>query len=138
MNLPASPLSGPSTDAARGARARLAHLASVRMESGGVAGVALQLFEQMRTGELDRTQLSSEYSAQLTDEAVQQMSHYLTRHQFGVPPKGAQVVLTRSNGGQKFHVVRLHYPRGDATSLLLGFDGAGKITGVILLGMAGD
>ena len=30
------------------------------------------------------------------------------------------------------------FPRGDATSLMFGFDAAGKITGVAVGGMAGD
>ena len=34
--------------------------------------------------------------------------------------------------------VKFVFPRGDATSLLFGFDAAGKITGVAIGGMAGD
>jgi hypothetical protein len=33
-----------------------------------VETIALQWFEQMRTGQIDRTQLTAEYSAQLTDD----------------------------------------------------------------------
>ena len=39
--------------------------------------LALEWFAQMRTGQIDRTQLAADYSAQLTDVAVQAMSQYL-------------------------------------------------------------
>jgi hypothetical protein len=103
-----------------------------------VGSLALQWFDQMRTGQIDRTQLTAEYSAHLTEEAVQGMSRYLTAYHYGVSPTGARVVHSRSSGEQTFHVVKLIFPRGDAASLLFGFNAEGKITGISLTGMAGD
>jgi hypothetical protein len=112
-------------------------LAGVRAKDG-VAGVALQWFGQMQTGQIDRTQLSADYSAQLTDRAVQQMAGYLKAHDYGTPPMRAEVVRTGTIGKQTLYVVKLVFPRGDAASLLLGFNAEGKITGISLLSMAGD
>ena len=39
----------------------------------------LRWFEQMRTGQIDRSPLSAEYDAHLSDEAIQGMSAHLTR-----------------------------------------------------------
>ena len=92
----------------------------------------------MRTGQIDRTQLTADYGAQLTDDAVSGMSQYLNRYQYGASPRGAEVLLTRSSGDQTFHVVKIHFPRGDAASLMFGFNTEGKITGITLMSMAGD
>ena len=100
--------------------------------------IALQWFEQMRTGQIDRTQLTPEYSAQLTDDAVKKMSAYLNEYKYGASPTGAQVLRTRTVGEQTFYDVKLKFPRGDAASLLFGFNAEGKITGIALLSMAGD
>lgn len=103
-----------------------------------VAGLALQWFDQMRAGQINRAQLSAEYSAHLRDEAVQGMSRFLNAYHYGVPPTGAKVVHARSAGDQAFYVVKFVFPRGDAASLLMGFNAEGKITGINLMGMAGD
>ena len=39
---------------------------------------------------------------------------------------------------ERIHVVKIVFPRGDAASLMMGFSGDGKITGVAVGGMAGD
>jgi len=103
-----------------------------------VETLALEWFAQMQTSQIDRTQLAADYSAQLTDDAVQAMSRYLKEHEYGAPPTGAQVLKTRTIGEQTFYVVKLVFPRGDAASLLLGFNAEGKITGISLMSMAGD
>jgi hypothetical protein len=103
-----------------------------------VKSLALEWFKRMETGDIDRTQLTSDYSAQLTDSAIQQMSRYLTKYDYGTPPAGAKVLLTRADGDQTFYVVKLIFPRGDAASLMFGFNHEGKITGVSLMSMAGD
>ena len=41
---------------------------------------ALQWYLQMQAGQIDRTQLTDEYSAKLTDHAVQQMSRRLNHY----------------------------------------------------------
>jgi hypothetical protein len=103
-----------------------------------VETIVLQWFEQMRTGQIDRTQLTAEYNAQLTDDAVKKMSAYLNEYKYGASPTGAQVLRTRTSGEQTFYDVKLTFPRGDAASLLFGFDSTGKITGIVLMSMAGD
>jgi len=47
-------------------------------------------------------------------------------------------VKSRTIGEQTFYVVKLVFPRGDAASLLLGFNAESKITGISLMSMAGD
>lgn len=118
-------------------RANLTTAASATT-NGGMESFALQWFERMRTGQIDRAQLEPRYNAHLTEDAVRGMSRYLKAYQYGASPLGAQVVRSHSAADQTFHVVKLIFPRGDAASLLFGFDPAGKITGISLLGMAGD
>jgi hypothetical protein len=103
-----------------------------------VEAIALRWFELMQSGQIDRTQLTAEYSAQLTDDMVHQMSAYLSEYKYGAAPTGAQVLRTRTTGEQTFYDVKLVFPRGDAASLLLGFNTEGKITGIVLMSMAGD
>ena len=103
-----------------------------------VEPLALAWFAQMRTGQIDRTQLAADYSAQLTDDAVQAMSRYLKEYKYGASPMSAEVLKTRTIGEQTFYVVKLVFPRGDAASLLFGFNAEGKITGISLMSMAGD
>jgi hypothetical protein len=103
-----------------------------------VETLALEWFGQMRTGQIDRTQLAADYSAQLTDDVVQATSRYLKEYEYGASPTHAQVLKTRTIGEQTFYVVKIFFPRGDAASLLLGFNAEGKITGISLLSMAGD
>src|SRR6516164_463211 len=112
-------------------------LSSVRTEKS-VETLALEWFSKMQTGQIDRTQLATDYSTQLTDDAVQAMSRFLKEHDYGASPFGAQVIKTSTVGGQTFYVVKLLFPRGDAASLLLAFNAEGKITGINLMSMAGD
>lgn len=99
---------------------------------------ALRWFEQMRTGQIDRTLLSPEYDAHLSDEAVQNMSQHLTAYEFGASPIGVQVLRQHSTASQSFYLTKILFPRGDAASLLFGFNRDSKITGVSLMSMAGD
>jgi hypothetical protein len=112
-------------------------LSSLRTEKS-VEALALEWFAQMRTGQIDRTQLAADYSAQLTDDVVQATSQYLKKYEYGASPTGAQILKTRTTGEQTFYVVKLVFPRGDAASLLLGLNPEGKITGISLMSMAGD
>ena len=109
---------------------------SVRTEKS-VETLALEWFAKMQTGQIDRTQLATDYSTQLTDDAVQAMSRFLKEHDYGASPFGAQVLKTRTVGEQTFYVVKLLFPRGDAASLLLGFNAEAKITGISIMSMAG-
>jgi hypothetical protein len=110
---------------------------NVRTEKS-VEALALDWFTQMRTGQIDRTQLAAVYSAQLTDEVVQSTARYLKQYEYEASPTGAQILKTRTTGEQTFYVVKIVFPRGDATSLLLGLNTEGKITGISLKSMAGD
>jgi hypothetical protein len=97
---------------------------------------AMQWFKEMQAGRTDRSQYSPAYRTQITDNAVTEMSHAL--NEYGASPLRAEIVLTRKSGEQTFYVVKFIFPRGDATSLLFGFDAGGKVTGVGVGGMAGD
>jgi hypothetical protein len=110
-------------------------LAGVATEDG-MRAFALQWFAQMQAGKIDRTQYTVAYGAQLTDDAVQAMSHQL--NEYGASPVRAEIMQKRSVDNQTLYQVKLVFPRGDAASLLFGFDGEGKITGVVIMSMAGD
>ena len=101
-----------------------------------VKDLALQWFLQMQAGKLDRTQLNDAYSAQLTDQAAQEMSRRL--NDYGAAPRSAEILQSHKRGDQTFELVKFHFPRGDAASFLFGFDAEGKIAGIGLTMMAGD
>ena len=117
------------------ARADAAPQAGAPTEASVTAWV-IQWFKEMLAGRTDRSLYAPAYSAQVTDAAVKAMSHAL--NEYGASPLRAEIVQTRKIDDQTFYVVKFVFPRGDATSLLFGFDAAGKITGVGVGGMAGD
>jgi hypothetical protein len=102
----------------------------------GMKVMALRWFAQIQAGKIDRTQYTAAYGAQLTDDAVQAMSHQL--NQYGTSPMRAEIMQKRAIDNQTFYEVKLIFPRGDAASLLFGFDTEGKITGVVVMSVAGD
>jgi hypothetical protein len=102
----------------------------------GMKDLALQWVAQMQAGKIDRTEYSSAYGAQLTDNAVRAMSHQL--NEYGASPLRAEVMQRRAISNQTFYLMRLIFPRGDAASLLFGFDAEGKITGISVMSLAGD
>jgi hypothetical protein len=101
-----------------------------------VKALALRWYEQMQAGQLDRSQLAAAYGAQLTDDAVREMSRKVNL--YGASPTSAEILQSRTIADQTFYLVKLIFPRGDAASLLIGFDAEGKITGINLMSMAGD
>jgi hypothetical protein len=101
-----------------------------------VKTLAMRWFALMQKGEIDGSQYAPGYAAQITDSAVREMSSRL--NQYGAAPARAEISLTRTSGAQTFYVVKFIFPRGDATTLLFGFDGAGKISGIGVAGLAGD
>jgi hypothetical protein len=103
-----------------------------------VEALALRWFADMREGEINRSELSPEYDAHLTDHAVEHMSRYLKRYEFGHLPLEANVIHSRESQTQTFHMVKIHFPRGDAASFLMGLNEEGKITGISFMSMAGD
>ena len=64
------------------------------------------------------------------------MSQHL--NQYGASPLRAEIMKERSVENQTFYLVKFIFPRGDAASLLFGFDAGGKITGIGVESMAGD
>jgi hypothetical protein len=102
----------------------------------GMKDFALQWFAQIQAGKIDRTEYSSAYGAQLTDDAVQAMAHRL--NEYGAAPLRAEVMQKRAIDNQTFYLVKLIFPRGDAASLLFAFNTAGKITGIGVRSLAGD
>jgi hypothetical protein len=87
-------------------------------------------------GRTDRSQYSDQFAPQVTDDAVERMSHDLNKYR--AAPLRAEIVQSKKDSDQTFHVVKFVLPRGDAISLLFGFDAAGKITGIAVGGLAGD
>jgi Spy/CpxP family protein refolding chaperone len=123
----------------------IASVAATLADSAPSAGVpaeeamrvlALQWFTQMQAGKIDRTEYTAAYGAQLTDDAVRAMSQHI--NQYGASPTSAEIMQKRSMDNQTFYQVKLIFPRGDATSLLFGFDAEGKITGIVVMSMAGE
>ncbi len=119
-------------------RANLASLSTAPPTDTHLEGLVLHWFAQMHAGQIDRMQLAPEYSAHLTDDAVEQMSRFLQDYHFGASPVGAQIMRRQTRGDQTFALAKILFPRGDAASLLFGFNTDGKITGISLMSMAGD
>ncbi len=97
---------------------------------------AMHWFTEMMAGRTDRSQYSAAFAPQVTDAAVARIAQDLNR--YGAAPLRAEIVRSKKEGDQTLAMVKFVFPRGDATSLLFGFDAAGKITGVAVGGMAGD
>jgi hypothetical protein len=95
--------------------------------SDSVERLALEWFECLQAGQIDRTQMTTELSAHLTDDAVMGMARHLKTYG---PATGDEIVQIRTIQDQTFYVVKLFLERGDALSLLIGFDDKGRITGI--------
>ena len=50
----------------------------------------------------------------------------LLLNHYGASPEEAEIMQSRAAGDQTFHVVKFLFPRGDAASILFGFDMAGE------------
>ena len=59
----------------------------------GMRAFALRWFVQMQAGKIDRTQYTAAYGTQLTDDAVQAMSHHL--NEYGASPIRAEIMHKR-------------------------------------------
>ena len=117
------------------ARADEAPLAGVPSEAR-VTGFATHWFTEMQAGRTDRALYAPAYAAQLNDTAVRELSKALNA--YGGSPVSAELVQARKGDTQTFYIVKFRFPRGDATSLIFGFDSVGKITAVAIGGLAGD
>lgn len=96
----------------------------------------MRWFNEMQSGRTERSLYAPAYAAQVSDEAVATMSRDLNK--YGASPLRAEIEQSRKEGDQSFYIVKFVFPRGDATSLLFGFDAAGKISGIAIGGLAGD
>jgi hypothetical protein len=92
-----------------------------------VKAFALQWFQNLQAGQIDRTQMTAALNDHLTDDAVREMSRYL--NSYG-PATKDEIAESRKIQDQIFYVVKLFLDRGDAMTLLIGFDENGKITGI--------
>ena len=97
---------------------------------------AMRWFTEVQAGRTDRSLYAPGFVGEVTDEAVQKMSRDLNK--YGASPLRAEIMRTRKIDEQTFYAVKYVFPRGDATSVLFGFDAAGKITGIAVESMAGD
>jgi hypothetical protein len=90
---------------------------------------------EVMAGRTDRSQYAPAFAPQVTDAAVARMAHDLNA--YGGAPLRAEIVQTKKEGDQTFTMIKFIFPRGDATSLMFGFDAAGKITGIAVGALAG-
>jgi hypothetical protein len=97
---------------------------------------AMHWFTEAMASRTDRSQYAPAFAPQVTDEAVARMAHDLNA--YGAAPLRAEIVQSKKDGDETFATIKFVFPRGDATSLMFGFDAAGKITGVAVGAMAGD
>jgi hypothetical protein len=100
--------------------------------SDSVKTIALEWFEHLQAGQIDRTQMTTAFSENLTDDAVGEMSHFLASYG---PPTGDEIVQSRTIEDQTFYVVKFFLQRGDALSMIIGFDENGKVTGLTFSSM---
>ena len=95
--------------------------------SNSVKAFTLQWFGHLQAGQIDRTQMMTALNEHLTDDAVKEMARYLKSYG---PATGDEIVENRRIQNQTFYVVKLFLVRGDALTLLIGFDDDGKVTGI--------
>jgi hypothetical protein len=117
-------------------RADGAPAATAPADTAGLSVWAMRWFTEVMAGRTDRSQYAPAFAPQVSDAAVAAMARDLNT--YGAAPLRAEIVQTRKDGDQTFAIVKFVFPRGDATSLLFGFDATGKITGVAVGGIAGD
>ncbi len=110
--------------------------AAAKIDPAGLSAWAMRWFTEMMAGRTDRTQYAPVFAPEVTDAAIARMARDLNAYR--AEPLRAEIVQTRTVGDQTFAVVKFVFPRGDATSLLFGFDAAGRITGVAVGALAGD
>ena len=118
------------------AMARADEMPSAVLSGPALTTWAMHWIAEVMAGRTDRSQYAPAFAPQVTNEAVARMAHDLNA--YGAAPLRAEIVQTKKEGDQTFATVKFVFPRGNATSLMFGFDAAGKITGIAVGGMAGD
>lgn len=99
---------------------------------------AEEWFDRMRTGQIDRTQLSDDFNAQLTDSTVETTSRFLQAHGYVAPPTAAKLVGTRTSGDETLYTVKLSFANGNATNLQISVGPDGKFSDISLLNADAD
>ncbi len=89
--------------------------------------LALRWYRALQAGRIDRSRLTRDYSDYLSEGAIAAMSRYL--RSYG-DAGSADVLRTRVIGDQTFYYYKLYLARGDAITMLIGFNADGKITGI--------
>src|ERR1700722_17697995 len=87
---------------------------------------AVEWFDRMRTGQIDRTQLSADFNAQLTDATVETTSRFLQAHGYVESPTAATLVDTKTAGDETLYTVKLSFAQGKATNLQISVGDDGK------------
>jgi hypothetical protein len=121
-----------------GVGAQVAAADPAALTADSVQKSALEWFDRMRTGQLDRTQLTADFNAQLTDETVATTSRFLQAHGYVEPPAQAKLVDTRTAGDETLYTVRLSFASGKVANLQISVVGDGKISDISLLNTGGD
>ena len=117
---------------------RLAAAAPATLTADSVQKSAVEWFDRMRTGQIDRAQLTADFNAQLTDETVETTSRFLQAHGYVDSPSGAKLVDTKTTDDQTLYTVKLSFARGNAANLQIAVNGDGKISDISLLNAGGD
>ncbi len=91
------------------------------------SALALDLFQHLQAGRIDRAQLTPLYSQQLPDSAVAEMARRLKT--YGAPT-GSDLRQFRTMDTQTFTLVKLFFERGDAMTIMIGYDENRKITAI--------
>jgi hypothetical protein len=112
--------------------------APATLTADSVQKSAVEWFDRMRTGQIDRTQLTAEYNAQLTNETVETTSRFLQAHGYVGSPTEAKLIDTRTAEDQTLYTVKLSFAGGNAANLQIAVDGDGKIGDISLLSPGGD
>jgi hypothetical protein len=94
--------------------------------------IALEWFEHLQEGQIDRTQMTTVFNEALTDDAVKEMSRFLKSYG---PAAGDEIGQSRTIQDQTFYLVKFFLQRGDALTMLIGFDENGKVTGLTFTSM---
>ncbi len=117
---------------------RLAAAPAATLTTDSVQNSAVEWFDRMRSGQIDRTQLTADFSAELTDDTVATTSRFLQAHGYIDSPTGAKLVDTRTAEDQTLYIVKLSFARRNPANLQIAIGSDGKISDISLLNAGGD
>jgi hypothetical protein len=99
------------------------------------SALALDVFQHLQAGQIDRAQLTPLYNQQLTDGAVKEMARHLKS--YGAPT-GGDLLQTHTIDTQTFTLVKLLFERGEALTMMIDYDADRKITAISFPNMGQD